>query len=596
LLVLTYRSAHDLLAVTVAWRYFCVTVEAALVGAICGLGIFFPDWGSRWFSAFEFSIRRISHKPLLSGFVLIVVLIVTRVVLLPIIPVPHPVIHDEFSYLLASDTFANGRITNPPHQFWQSFETVHILQQPTYMSMYPPVQGLFLALGQKVSGLPWAGVCVSMGAMILSIFWMLRGWVSPPWAFVAAFLITIRWGLFSYWMNSYWGGAPAATAGALVLGSLPRLARRVRLRDSLALGLGFSLLANSRPYEGLLVASAAIAAFAIALFRQGWLSRLLRWRVVVPVCLVLSCSAASAFYYNWRITGSALKVPYVSDREQYATTPLFLILPLRPEPVYRDEGLRRVYAAEVTLYRKARAMWGLREIGRKLKDFWLFFFGPLLTIPVLVLLFTRSDPPDERKQFFLYIVGVTVAGLLIEVWFYPHYASPATAAIVSVIVLGFQRLRALRWRQREIGLFMSRAIPLGCLLLCFIPLTTAFLGLHLDSFPLQWYGGNPEPMRSSPAFASLAADGRNDLVFVRYSAIHRVENEWVYNSADIDRSSVVWARDKGCVENIKLIQYFSGRRIWLFEADMQPLRLLPYGSLPGVVGRSPDCLAGGFDR
>src|SRR5215467_8865592 len=77
-----------------------------------------------------------------------------RVALLPNHPVPAPEIYDEFSHLLVADTLLHFRLANPPHALHQFFETLLVLQEPAYASIYPIGQGLVMTLGRAIFGLP----------------------------------------------------------------------------------------------------------------------------------------------------------------------------------------------------------------------------------------------------------------------------------------------------------------------------------------------------------------------------------------------------------------------------------------------------------
>src|SRR5581483_5651582 len=279
-------------------------IESGLVLIAIVIALVRPRLGERGFVPIERRFAALAQRRTLAVVVVGATTLGLRLLLLPVLPIPEPAVHDEFSYLLAADTFAHGRIANPTHPMWIHFETFHVNMKPTYVSMYYPAQGMFLAFGQLVFGHPFWGVWLSAGLMCAAICWMLQGWVAPVWALLGGFLAVIRLGTFSYWMNSYWGGAVAALGGALVLGALPRIKRHQRLRDVILMGAGFAIVANSRPYEGIFFSIPVFASLFLWMRRPSAPPlRATATRVIAPLLVMFATTLGWMGYYFWRTTG-----------------------------------------------------------------------------------------------------------------------------------------------------------------------------------------------------------------------------------------------------------------------------------------------------
>jgi hypothetical protein len=561
-------------------------IEVGLVLLSLFAAFICPCFLSDWFAPVERGLARLARRRTLSVIVVGLSALGLRLALLPILPIPQPVIHDEYSFLLMADTFAHGRATNPPHPMWVHFETFHIFEQPTYASKYFPAQGVFLAVGEILGHNPFWGVWFSIGLMCAAICWMLQGWLSPFWALVGSLMAVTRFATFNYWDNSYYGGAVAAIGGALMLGALPRIKRRLRIRDALLLGLGMALLVNSRPYEGLFFGLPIGVALLIWMLKGRIPLRRLVQRFLLPVAICATVTASAMGYYFWRVTGSPLQSPYEVSIRTYEPVPLFPWQTMKGIPAYRHSAIRDFYVTSaMPSYELTRAHFVIAAVSKSI-HMWLFFLGPVFTLPICLLAFAlpygmsyKDISPGAR--FLLTVCCVSFGGALLPIYFNVHYVAALTAAIFALVLLAMRRVRKWGWRDRPVGLRVVRAVPVICILLVLVRAAAPLTSIPpCQETPRTWCSLTDHGQGRAPILDALEGQPRGQLAIVHYEPGHDLNNEWVYNRADIDGSRVVWARDMGPEQNLELIRYFKDRKVWLVEPDLIPPQLSVYSVTP----------------
>jgi len=556
-----------------------LVIELCLTGIGLTLAFVRPELGDRWFSSLEQRFSAFASKRTLSIIAIGFLSLVLRVALLPILPIPQPGIHDEFSHLLLADTLAHGRLANPTHPMWVHFETFHVNWHPTYASMYFPGQGLFLALGQVVFGHPFWGVWLSAGLMCAAVCWALQQWLPSEWALLGGLLVVLRLGTFSYWDNGYWGGAVPAIGGALVLGTVPRLKRSPGIRNALRLGTGAALLLISRPYESLFFLAPIATALVVWHFRdQPHSPALWLGKVVVPISLPVLLAACALGFYFYRVTGSPWTSPYKLNMASYGLVyfPWDRIRPI----TYRHAAFTEFYrgGAVLGIYHFARQH-PLELLLVKGLTIWPFYFAPILSLPVLACItIRRIKRLSWQSKFVLVVCATTLLGASLTIHVgQPHYIAPLTTAFYLVVLLCMKYLAGWQWRERPSGVFLLRMVPVVCVVMFAARTAAPLVGVSIRPSGIRtWCSLDRQNLRRAKLLKQLEHSPGQHVVIVRYKPNHDfIDDEWVFNSADIDGSKVIWARDMGA-QNAELVQYFRGREIWLVEPDYDPPRLSSY--------------------
>ncbi len=557
-------------------------LECGLTALTAATAFAWPRIGARVFNLIERSFAKLAQRKMAAVVTVGVSVILLRLAILPLYPVPLPFVPDDFSFLLAADTFVHGRLANPTPAMWTHFESIHITMLPTYQSMYFPGQGLLLAAGKIFFGNPWIALLLMSGLACAGLTWMLQAWLPPNWALLGGVIAVLRLGLFSDWINTYHtGGSLAALGGALVLGGLPRLMRTARFRYGFLMALGVAILGLTRPYEGLLLCVPVV----VVLGRWAWKGKhrpepmVLARRAAVPLLLVVAAGAWLAFY-DFKAFGSPATLPYTVDRQTYAIAPYYIWQKPRPEPVYRHAAMRSFYEkGEMGFYKQLHSANGFVKYTLEKAGFTILFYaGFTLLIPLLMV---RRIFLDRRIRLLVVSVLILTAGLIIENFLLPHYVAPFTAAFYAIGLQAMRHLRVWKPEGKPAGLALVRLTVVSCFLLAGLRLFAQPLRIAPPEWPpsnwnFTWYGPEHFGTERAQIEARLEQLPVGQLAIVRYSPDHYPLDEWVYNSADIDGSKVVWAREMDAANNLELMHYYKDRQVWLVEPDAIPAKISPY--------------------
>ena len=156
----------------------------------------------------------------------------------------------------------------------------------------------------------------------------------------------------------------------------------------------------------------------------------------------------------------------------------------------------------------------------------------------------------------------------------PHYLAPLVPILWCWIGLGLSTLSSWKLFKFEVGLFLA----IACVGFAVLERYDEFDFNHtrLANFEL-WHH-----QRRGIEAQLRSIDGLQ-LVLVEYAATHSPHEEWCYNSADIDRSKIVWARDLGQAKNDVLLRYFSNRTVHRLAVGFGPVKLETNDPLDATV-------------
>ncbi|MFY7874072.1 MAG: hypothetical protein ACOVQM_01410, partial [Pirellula sp.] len=499
---------------------------------------------------------------------------------------PVPQMHDDFSNLLAADTLLHGRLANPTPPAFESMETFHVVMTPTYASKFPLGPAFFLAIGKLVMGDFACGLWLCCALATASITWMLLACFPNRWASGMGLCIAVHPSWQNGWAQEFTHGWLPLAGVALVLGGTLRLHRILRMTATslettnpqayrfslLGIAIGCSLVLFSRPFDGGIVCLMLMASLTPSALR--WLSsvsqtsldfRILLFQSTLPAVGVILIAIGLQLATNKMVTGQLQQLPYQLHEKQYGVAPLFIWgTPNEPTIGHRFVELSTYHQKySLNSWSDSRSLGGYTSLlanrGSQIIQHW----GCCFAILPMAILTWRTG----RRRWGSLLVIALVAILTINCvpWVMPAYVAsliPIAILLFSFILKRFSTWIASQYQfQSTLPSSRRRAefLTLGflfCFQLIALSYTCYARATNQSGWQIDWANERQRMVNR------LKESDESHLILVEYQSDHNVNEEWVYNEADIPNAKIVWGRFASPELNQQLVKSYPNRKVW----------------------------------
>ena len=354
--------------------------------------------------------------------------------------------------------------------------------------------------------------------------------------------------------------------GCLLYGTLPRMRRGVKPLHAITMATGLLILANSRPFEGLIVL------FPASIILLKWIVRMNGYgqfqsgiyRFFIPLTLILSLGIACMARYNLAVTGNLFRMPYQEYAAQYDSAPMFAFQK-HPAPIaYHHEDFRSFYMDwHFEVHRSQLKFMGwLRSRTNSIISPMAFFVGTVSFAMLWLPTALRRKPVQIAflSGLFLLLIHQAVIATV------PHYIAPGACLFILVIIACMRELSIIRLGDHRTG----RACVLYLMILS--PICLTMVATKRDHYSSFYYKKKIQHQLET-------TEGQH-LVIVDCATKPGKANTfaWIYNHPDIDSSKVIWAYDMGPMMNQELLDYFKDRKFWRISKENLVPELIEYKS------------------